>query len=61
MAMAESVDSLPVSTVTPTSGTTEVGSYFVSNYPPFSQWQSELVGEIQSAFASEPNREFRWG
>ena len=43
----------PVSTptVTPAVGTTEVGSYFVSNYPPFSQWRTELVGEIQSAFA----------
>ena len=54
---------LPVTTptVTPAVGTTEVGSYFVSNYPPFSQWQTELVGEIQSAFASEPNRDVPLG
>jgi coproporphyrinogen III oxidase-like Fe-S oxidoreductase len=48
-------------TVTPAIGTTEVGSYFVSNYPPFSQWRAELVGEIQSAFAAEPNRDVSLG
>ena len=39
---------LPVTTptVTPAVGSTEVGSYFVSNYPPFSQWQTEFVPEI---------------
>lgn len=36
--------------------TTEVGSYFVSNYPPFSQWTREQVPEILSALDSEPNR-----
>ncbi|MFN0197869.1 MAG: coproporphyrinogen-III oxidase family protein [Planctomycetaceae bacterium] len=35
-------------------GTTEVGSYFISNYPPFSQWQNELVSEIEQAFDSPP-------
>lgn len=44
-------------TVTPAIGSTEVGSYFVSNYPPFSQWQSEFVPEILSAFAAEPKQE----
>ena len=34
---------------------TEVGSYFISNYPPFSQWSSEQLGEVQEAFASPPN------
>jgi oxygen-independent coproporphyrinogen-3 oxidase len=28
---------------------TEVGSYFISNYPPFSLWKSELVPEAMSA------------
>lgn len=33
---------------------TEVGSYFISNYPPFSQWsESELV-EVQTAFSQPP-------
>jgi len=54
---------LPVttSTVTPATGTTEVGSYFVSNYPPFSQWQTDFVPEALSAFASEPNRDVPLG
>jgi oxygen-independent coproporphyrinogen-3 oxidase len=39
---------------TDTSSTTEVGSYFISNYPPFSQWTSEAVAEIDAAWeASE--------
>lgn len=40
---------------TDTSSTTEVGSYFVSNYPPFSLWTQENVPEIHSAFSSEPD------
>lgn len=48
-------------TVTPAVGATEVGSYFVSNYPPFSQWLPELIGEIQAAFAGEPNRDVPLG
>lgn len=35
---------------------TEVGSYFVSNYPPFSQWTREGVPEIMSALDAEPDR-----
>ncbi len=35
---------------------TEVGSYFVSNYPPFSQWDRAYVPEIRAAFAAEPDR-----
>lgn len=50
------LEPVPTPTVTPAVGSTEVGSYFVSNYPPFSQWRSELVGEIQSAFATQPDR-----
>ncbi len=33
---------------------TEVGSYFVANYPPFSQWSTELVGRAQAALAALP-------
>ncbi|MDA0835128.1 MAG: coproporphyrinogen-III oxidase family protein [Planctomycetota bacterium] len=40
---------------TDTLGTTEVGSYFISNYPPFSQWQNELVPEIEQAFDAPPD------
>jgi oxygen-independent coproporphyrinogen-3 oxidase len=34
---------------------TSVGSYFISNYPPFSQWSSDELGEIRTALASTPN------
>lgn len=37
-----------------TAPATEVGSYFVANYPPFSQWRSELVPEILRAFDAVP-------
>ncbi len=33
---------------------TEVGSYFISNYPPFSQWKTEYVDEVRQAMASPP-------
>lgn len=33
---------------------TEVGSYFVSNYPPFSLWKPELLDEIRQALAQPP-------
>jgi len=33
---------------------TEVGSYFISNYPPFSQWNREAVGELQQVMAQPP-------
>ncbi|MBC7855435.1 MAG: coproporphyrinogen III oxidase family protein [Pirellulaceae bacterium] len=33
---------------------TEVGSYFIANYPPFSQWQPEKVGEIEAALHAPP-------
>ena len=33
---------------------TEVGSYFISNYPPFSQWNAESVPEVEAAIAREP-------
>lgn len=33
---------------------TEVGSYFISNYPPFSQWTPEQVDEALTAIAAPP-------
>ena len=33
---------------------TEVGSYFISNYPPFSQWSGDALAHIQSAMANSP-------
>jgi oxygen-independent coproporphyrinogen-3 oxidase len=33
---------------------TEVGSYFVSNYPPFSQWTVENLGDVEQALHSPP-------
>ncbi len=33
---------------------TEVGSYFVSNYPPFSQWTQEQLVEVRSALETPP-------
>ena len=33
---------------------TEVGSYFVSNYPPYSQWNTESLAHIESALNSPP-------
>ncbi len=42
---------------TDTTTATEVGSYFISNYPPFSQWQREFVPDVLSALAHPPERE----
>ncbi|PQO36060.1 coproporphyrinogen III oxidase family protein [Bremerella cremea] len=33
---------------------TEVGSYFISNYPPFSQWSEDYVDELNTAIHSAP-------
>ena len=33
---------------------TEVGSYFISNYPPFSQWKPEHLSEVRTALESPP-------
>ena len=33
---------------------TEVGNYFVSNYPPFSQWKTEFVPEAVAALNEPP-------
>ncbi|MEO1993951.1 MAG: coproporphyrinogen III oxidase, partial [Planctomycetaceae bacterium] len=40
--------------VTETTNTTEVGSYFVSNYPPFSLWKPEWVPEALERFREPP-------
>ena len=40
---------------TDTTATTEVGSYFISNYPPFSLWTRENVPDIEAAFQNEPD------
>ena len=46
---------------TDTSSTTEVGSYFISNYPPFSQWRTEHTPEIHDALDSEPDSDVPLG
>ena len=33
---------------------TDVGSYFISNYPPFSQWKPENVADVESAMQGPP-------
>ena len=33
---------------------TEVGSYFIANYPPFSQWTSEGLDDVRAALAQPP-------
>ena len=33
---------------------TEVGSYFISNYPPFSLWQSDALPEVLQAMSQPP-------
>jgi oxygen-independent coproporphyrinogen III oxidase len=36
-------------------GKTEVGSYFISNYPPYSQWTREGLDEVRSALGAPPH------
>ena len=43
-----------MSIVTTEATKTEVGSYFISNYPPFSQWTAEQLPEIEAALAAPP-------
>jgi oxygen-independent coproporphyrinogen-3 oxidase len=33
---------------------TEVGSYFISNYPPFSQWSAEGLADVRAALDAPP-------
>ena len=44
-----------------TEGETEVGSYFISNYPPFSQWSGDAVPEVREALQSPPQRDVPLG
>ena len=44
-----------------TAAATEVGSYFISNYPPFSLWSRDKVPEIRTALAAEPDRSVPMG
>ena len=39
---------------TDTANKTEVGNYFVSNYPPFSQWQPEYIGDALNVLNRAP-------
>ena len=41
----------------PPDETTEVGSYFISNYPPFSFWSSDHLGEAREALAVDSQKE----
>lgn len=36
---------------------TEVGSYFISNYPPYSQWSAEQLTEVRQRMAGPPQDE----
>jgi oxygen-independent coproporphyrinogen-3 oxidase len=40
--------------MTSSSTKTDVGSYFISNYPPFSVWSADQLGEVHAAMASPP-------
>ncbi len=40
---------------------TEVGSYFISNYPPYSQWKAEYLPEIESVLHRPPRPEVPLG
>lgn len=42
---------------TSTQSATEVGNYFVSNYPPFSQWQPEHLPEVMEVLNRPPRTE----
>lgn len=33
---------------------TEVGSYFIANYPPFSQWTAEALDDVRAALGAPP-------
>lgn len=39
---------------TVTTSKTEVGSYFISNYPPFSQWSAAALDDVRAALNSPP-------
>ena len=39
------------------STSTEPGSYFVANYPPFTRWTADAVPAVLAAFAAPPTAE----
>jgi oxygen-independent coproporphyrinogen-3 oxidase len=39
----------------PNDDETRVGSYFVANYPPFSFWKSDFVGEVERVLEEQPS------
>jgi oxygen-independent coproporphyrinogen-3 oxidase len=41
-------------TIEPSKTGTEVGNYFVSNYPPFSQWKPDFIGDAIAALNEPP-------
>lgn len=41
-------------TSAPSKKKTEVGSYFISNYPPYSQWNKEALPEVRAALDAAP-------
>ncbi len=45
---------LGMSTATTMTDTTEPGSYFVANYPPFDRWTAAALPAIEAAFAAPP-------
>ena len=55
--MSESVTQADVTndlpTTTPTAST-EVGSYFISNYPPYSQWTADALPDVRDALNTPP-------
>ena len=61
MSVDLSIVSTPASPAVPAEGphseTTEVGSYFIANYPPFSQWTAEHLPEIHAALARPPKKD----
>ena len=40
--------------MTTESSKTEVGSYFISNYPPYSQWNKDALEELRTAMSQPP-------
>jgi oxygen-independent coproporphyrinogen-3 oxidase len=40
--------------MTTTDSKTEIGSYFISNYPPFSQWSRDQLPEVTAAMSRPP-------
>src|SRR5256885_15934962 len=44
----------PISASPPIQKETPVGNYFVANYPPFSFWKTDRVGELYAALERPP-------